>query len=191
MEEDYKLIQSVIRGDRAAFQRLVERYQNFVFTIALKVLKSREEAEETAQDVFVKVYKTLATFEQKSKFSTWLYTITYRTALDRARRKNQQTQSLDEEASFLQIEDTGWSTSPATGLQKEDLQQQLQLAIDQLQPEDATLITLFYLKENTVPEIAKITGLTVTNIKTKLHRLREALKRHLSRQLQTEIKDLL
>ena len=65
-----------------AFQQLVERYQNYVFTIVLQIVRTREEAEEAAQDVFLKVYRQLAGFEQKSKFSTWLYTIAYRTAID-------------------------------------------------------------------------------------------------------------
>jgi RNA polymerase sigma factor (sigma-70 family) len=79
---DGQLIDAVIRGDQAAYRSLIDRYQKYVFTIAYNILKNREEAEEAAQDVFIKVYKTLRGFERKSKFSTWLYTIAYRTALD-------------------------------------------------------------------------------------------------------------
>lgn len=190
MEDDSLLVKQSLRGSRPAFQRLVEKYQDYVFTITFKVLKSREEAEEAAQDVFIKVYESLGTFEGKSKFTTWLYTIAYRTALDRVRKKQLPTSSIDDEDSYLQIADTGGS-GPAEELYREDLSSQLQAAIKRLKPTDAALITLFYLHERPVKDVAEILGLTVTNAKTKLHRLRETLKEELSSQLETEIQDLL
>lgn len=189
MDEDIQLIEAVLRGDRSAFQRLVERYQNYVFTVTYRVLKSREEAEEAAQDTFIKVYQTLASFEKKSKFSTWLYTIAYRTAIDTARKKQLQTNSIDDEASFLQIKDP--EKTPVQQTQQSDLKLQLEEVIQQLRPEEATLITLFYLNEKSVKEIAEITGLTVTNVKTKLHRTREALRELLQTQLREEVEDML
>ncbi len=189
MDEDIQLIKAVLNGNQPAFQRLVERYQHFVFTIALRILKTREEAEEAAQDVFIKVYKTLGNFEKKSKFSTWLYTVTYRTAIDIARKKQLLTDSIDDDQSFLQVEDT--ERTPVQELQQSDLQQQLQAAIQKLKPDDAALITLYYLNEKSVREIADITGLTETNIKTKLHRTREMLREYLNEQLQAEIKDMI
>ena len=101
MEEDLKLIKLVLKGSNPAFKRLIDKYQDFVFSITLKVLKSREEAEEAAQDVFLKVYRTLGSYEQKSKFSTWLYTIAYRTALDRTRKKQLDVYSVDDDESYL------------------------------------------------------------------------------------------
>jgi len=188
-DEDIRLIEATLKGSRPAFQQLVERYQYFVFTIAFKILRSREEAEEAAQDVFVKVYKTLNSYEQKSKFSTWLYTVTYRTAIDVARKKQLLTDSIDDDAHFLQIEDA--EDNPLQEVQHGDLQTQLQFVINQLRPDDAALITLFYLNEKTVKEISEITGLTETNIKTKLHRTREALRDYLSEHLKAEIQDFL
>ena len=75
MDEGLRLVEQTLAGDRSAFQKLVERYQAYVFTITYKVLQNREDAEESAQDVFLKVYRTLSIFEKKSNFSTWLYTI--------------------------------------------------------------------------------------------------------------------
>lgn len=188
-DEDIRLIAATLRGSRPAFQLLVERYQHFVFTIAFKILRSREEAEEVAQDVFVKVYKTLQSYEQKSKFSTWLYTVTYRTAIDTARKKQRWTDSMDEESNFLQIEDQG--DNPLQEVQQNDLQNQIQAAINRLRPDDAALITLFYLNEKPIKEISEITGLTETNIKTKLHRIREVLREHLNTHFKAEIQDFL
>lgn len=189
LDEDIRLIEATLKGSRTAFQLLVERYQHFVFTIAFKMLRSREEAEEVAQDVFVKVYKTLHSYEQKSKFSTWLYTVTYRTAIDTARKKQLLTDSIDEETYFLQLENTG--DSPLEEVQQSDIQHQIQLAINRLRPDDAALITLFYLNEKPIKEISVITGLTETNIKTKLHRIREVLREHLNAHFKAEIQDFL
>jgi RNA polymerase sigma-70 factor (ECF subfamily) len=190
MDEDLQLIQSVLRGEQAAFQHLVERYQDYVFTITFKVLRKHEVAEEVAQDVFIKVYRMLGSFEQRSRFSTWLYTIAYRAALDEARKKKRHTTSIEAEDNYLQIEDTD-TAAPDQDLLQGDLATQLKQAMDRLKPLDANLISLFYLQERSIPEIAEITGLSVSNIKTKLHRLREQLRKKLRQQLQSETKDLL
>ncbi len=190
MDDDIRLVESCLKGSSSAFQQLVERYQDYVFTITMRVLRSREDAEEAAQDVFLKVYRTLSSFERKSKFSTWLYTVAYRTAVDRARRKQLPLSSIDDEESFIQIADEG-GESPAGELYHQDLSSQLKEAIGRLKPTDAALITLFYLHEKPVKEVADILGLTLTNAKTKLHRLREVLKEELSNQLEAEIQDLL
>ena len=190
MAEDNQLVQRAVANGPAAFRQLVEKYQYFVFTITMRVLRSREEAEEAAQDTFIKVHRTLGAFEQKSKFSTWLYTIAYRTALDHARRKRLPVDSIEDEENYRQIEDEGTPT-PVEHTQHLDLRDQLQLAIEQLPPQDGLIISLFYLHERSVREIAEITGLTVTNVKTKLHRLRERLRETLEKQLHTEIEDWL
>jgi len=187
---DGQLIDAVIDGDQTAYRSLIERYRNYIFTITYNVLKNREEAEEAAQDVFIKIYKTLGSFERKSKFSTWAYTIAYRTALDYHKKKKRHTQSIDAEESYLQIEDKV-SLNPDQTMHQQDLKEKLKAAIRQLKPIDASVITLFYLHEKSVQEVAQILELTVSNVKTKLHRLRETLRTQLEQQLKTEIQDLL
>lgn len=187
---DKSIIEAVLKGNQQAYRTLVERYQNYVFTITMNVLKSREEAEEAAQDVFIKVFKMLHSFEGKSKFTTWLYTIAYRTALDYKKKKKVNVQSIDAEDSFLQVKDH-LTPNPEKSMQQGDLQDKLKAAIRQLKPNDATLISLFYLHEKSVQEVAQIMDLTVSNVKTKLHRLRETLRKKLEQQLKTEIQDLL
>ena len=124
----------------------------------------------------------MGSFEQKSKFSTWLYTITYRTALDMTRKKQIKMHSVEDDTSYLQIADDQGKL-PDELLLQSDLNAQIQGAIAQLKPADATLITLFYLQENSVKEVAMIMGLTETNVKTKLHRLRETLKKLLPQKI--------
>jgi RNA polymerase sigma-70 factor (ECF subfamily) len=189
MDNDLLLINETLKGNNASFRTLVEKYQNYVFTVAFKVLKNREEAEEAAQDAFLKAYKALAGFEQRSKFATWLYQIAWRTAIDRYRARPAGTQSIDNEKSFLQIKDE--APSPAGQLQRQNLKKIVQSALDRMKPEDATLITLYYLNEQSVKEIAEVTGLTESNVKVKLFRLRDALKTLLTQNLKTEVKDLI
>jgi len=190
VDEDIRLIRQILAGDQAAFRLLVERHQDFVFSMAFRVLRSREEAEEVAQDVFVKIYRTLHTFEQRSGFRTWLYTITYRAAIDKFRLLKAPQTSLDDERSALQIAERPES-GPANQSQQSDLRAQLQLALKRLKPEDAALIELFYLHEQSVKDIVDITGLSLSNVKTKLHRLRETLKEELMHLLKEEVWDLL
>lgn len=189
MEEENNWIIAARKGNRIAFRRMVEKYQNYVFTIALRVVGNRETAEEVAQDVFLKVYHTLDSFEGKSKFSTWLYTIAYRAAIDVARKKQLRTELLNDERTGNQQDDL--HEDGFDRVNRMDLQRQLEQAIQQLPQEDATIVTLYYLHEKMVREIAEITGLTETNIKTKLHRLRDKLREKLSQQLGAEIEDLL
>jgi RNA polymerase sigma-70 factor (ECF subfamily) len=77
----------VLKGEQSAYTFLVEKHKNLVFSIVLKVLSSREDAEEVAQDVFLKAYQSLGSFEMKSKFSTWLYRIAYNAAISKTRKK--------------------------------------------------------------------------------------------------------
>ncbi len=84
---DNPLIDLVLGGDNSAFAGLVSRHKNMVFSIALKILQNREDAEEVARDSFMKAFKSLCSFEKKSKFSTWLYRIVYNAAITRTRKK--------------------------------------------------------------------------------------------------------
>ncbi len=97
---DTEIISRVLRGEKALFAELVKKYQNFVFTIAGRYASNREDAEEIAQDVFVKAYKSLADFRGDAKFSTWLYTITSTTCISFLRKKKLAVHSLDQEHVF-------------------------------------------------------------------------------------------
>ncbi|MDX1666111.1 MAG: sigma-70 family RNA polymerase sigma factor [Saprospiraceae bacterium] len=190
MGEDIILVRKTRRGDQQAFRQLVEKYQNYVFTIGFRVLKNREEAEEAAQSTFLKVYENLDSFAEESKFSTWLYTVAYRTALDQARRKKLDTHSIDDEDSYLQVEDRS-HRNPAEQMHQQDIQKQVRAAINRLAPLDASIVSMFYLHDMQVKQIAQITELSVSNVKTKLYRLREAMREDLSQHLQAEISDML
>ena len=101
---DIELIKLVLAGNQSAYAELIKRHQRFVFTLALRFTKNREDAEEIAQDCFVKAYRSLNNFQQTAKFSTWMYTIVYTTSMTFLRRKRLDTQSIDSEESHLQLE---------------------------------------------------------------------------------------
>lgn len=103
-QSDNELITEVLSGNTAVFSELVKRHQRFVFTLAMRFSKRREDAEEIAQDCFIKAYKALGTYKQTAKFSTWLYTITYTTSMSFLRKKRLDVQSIDDEGSILQLE---------------------------------------------------------------------------------------
>src|SRR5688572_29374475 len=99
-QNDNELISRVLKGDQQAYADLVNRYQNYVFTLTLRFTKNREDAEEVAQDIFVKAYRALADFRGAAKFSTWLYTIVNTTCIKFLRKKRLDTHSLDDERTF-------------------------------------------------------------------------------------------
>ncbi len=189
MDNDILLINQTLEGKDSSFRLLVEKYQNYVFSVTLKVLKNREEAEEAAQDAFVKAYRALASFEQRSKFGTWLYQIAWRTAIDRYRARPATSKSIDDDKNFLQIRDE--EDTPAQQMQRQNTQKIVQEALDRMNPEDSALLSLYYLQEQSVKEISTITGLTESNVKVKLFRLRDAMKNQLTRHLKNEIKSLI
>jgi RNA polymerase sigma-70 factor (ECF subfamily) len=176
-----QLIRRSIQGDQAAFGKLIVRYQDFVFSLCLRVLQQREEAEEAAQDAFLKAYRKLASFRQQSRFSTWLYTLTYRTALDRARQKGIPVQGIDGEEQYIQLPAASCSLADHQ-LERRENQQILEQLLQQLPAQERTPLSLYYLQEQSVREIAKITGLTVSNVKTWLFRSRERLRKQVGEQ---------
>lgn len=187
--KDQIYIEKVLHGDTSSFSFLVESYKDMAYTIALKIVRSPEDAEEVAQDSFVKAFQQLKTFKGNSKFSTWLYTIVYRTAISKIRKKKLEVTDIDEYV--IENHSIDFSFPQLDLLKAEEQKKYVTLAINTLVELDALLITLFYLNENTFDEIVEITGLTKTNIKVRLFRARKKLYKELSKILKTELKTIL
>jgi len=186
---DNEIISKVLAGDHQAFEGLVNRYQNYVFTLTLRIIKSREDAEEIAQDVFIKAYKYLADFRGTAKFSTWLYTIVNNTCISFLRKKKHEIHSLDNDKVFEAVE------SRDSGMQANQVEQKSKIkmvneAISMLGHDDAAVITLFYQAEQTLDEIARVLGLEVNTVKVRLHRARTRLKEKMETYFMEEVKDL-
>lgn len=187
---DTELISRVLSGNQSAYAELIKRHQRFVFTLALRFAKNREDAEEIAQDCFVKAYRSLNNFQQTSKFTTWLYTIVYTTAMTFLRKKRVSTVDIDDEESHLQLENH-ISEFKADTIEHKSKMQYVNQAINQLLPDDASIITLFYKGEQSLEEIAKVLGMEANTVKVKLHRARHRLKEKIERLLHHEVKELL
>jgi RNA polymerase sigma factor (sigma-70 family) len=186
---DNEIIGQVLNGDHQAYAGLVNRYQNYVFTLALRMVKSREDAEEVAQDAFIKAYKYLADFKGNSKFSTWLYTIVNNTGITFLRKKKLEIHSLDNEKVFEMADskDSGFS---ANQVEQKSKVAMVNNAITMLNPDDAEIITLFYKAEQSLEEIAGILGLESTTAKVRLHRARSRLKEKMETYFAEEVNDL-
>jgi RNA polymerase sigma-70 factor (ECF subfamily) len=187
--EDLYYIEAVRKGNAQAFSVLVEKYQKLVYTLALKLLKKPEDAEEMAQDTFVKAFQKLDSYEGKSKFSTWLYSITYNACVSELRKRRIEFKSLDD--TRITEQDEMKMHDYYREVKKEDQERYLNLALEKLPEDDQVLVTLYYYESQSMDEISVITGLTVSNIKVKIHRARKKMYEFLHEMLHEEIYSLL
>ena len=172
---DTELIEQTLAGNQAAYADLVKRHQRFVFTLAMRFAKVREDAEEIAQDCFIKAYRSLGSFQGQSKFSTWLYSIVYTTAMTFLRKKRVDTDSIDDENTIIQLENRS-SGYDVNNVENKSRSFYLNQAIDQLLPDDAAIITMFYKGEQSLEEIAQAMGMEANTVKVKLFRARQKMQ---------------
>lgn len=189
MKQDKNYIERVLRGEINAFSYLVDKYKSMVYTVALRMLKNPEDAEELAQDTFVKAYNSLKDFKFESKFSTWLYRITYNGAISKLRKK--QIEIYDIEECVLPDSEVLSSYNAINELTRNEQKIYINEAIENLIEDDAFMITMYYLQENSIEELSEITGLTLSNVKVKLHRARKRFYDELKIILKDEIKAIL
>lgn len=168
------------------YGQLVQRYQQYVFTLVLRFTDNREDAEEISQDIFVKAYRSMADFRGDSKFSTWLYTIVRTSCITFLRKKKLATTSIDNERTQLSLENRE-SSFNANSIEQKSRHSVVNEAIRLLSPDDAQLITLFYKGEQSLEEIGRIMGYEPNTIKVKLHRARHRLKEKLEKHFNFEL----
>ena len=185
-ENDIYYIEKVKNGQTQYYSYIVEKYKDIVFSIALKVLKNREDAEEMAQESFIKAYRSLHTFKGKAKFSSWLYRITYNNCISEIRRRKIHFTPIDE----VEVKDDAESFN-IEGLPQENREKYIKIALDKLPEDEYTLILLYYFEEQSIEEISKITRLTESNAKVKLYRARKKLYTILNNMLKEEIYTIL
>lgn len=187
--DDIYYIEAVKKGNVQAFSFLVDKYQNLVYTLALKLLKKPEDAEELAQDTFIKAFQKIESYGGKSKFSTWLYSITYNACISELRKRRIEFKSLDDRQISDQDEQKMHDYYRET--KKEDQEKYLNMALEKLPEDDQVLVTLYYYENQSMDEISVITGLTVSNIKVKIHRARKRMYLLLNEMLKEEVYSLL
>ena len=168
MKNEKFYINRVLNGDINAFSYIIDEYKGMVYTIALRMLKNVEDAEELAQDTFIKAFNSLKNFKFESKFSTWLYRITYNAAISKLRKKQIETYNVED--SVLPESEVLYSYNAINELTKNEQKKYINETIKRLKEDEALMISLFYLQENSIEEISEITGFTLSNVKVKLYR---------------------
>lgn len=170
MEENRWIAES-LAGDANAFSRLVTQYQTMVYNLAYRMLGRQVEAEDAAQETFVRAFTKLSSYDPKLSFRNWLLAITAHLCVDQLRRK--QADFLEEEA-LMGLADTR-TASPETEIIKKEQERDVRALLESLPDKYRTMIVLRYWYDMPYSEIGQITGLEETTVKTRLFRARQML----------------
>ena len=166
-------IAEVLKGNTEAFAPLVEKYKRLAFSLSMKITRNREDAEEAAQDAFVKAYRSLESFKGGATFKTWLFRIVYTTAISKVRGQKHDIISIED---YRLSESELMETENAVGqLSAEERSYHLHKAMESLAPDEMAILNLYYFEDLPVDEIATIMELTASNVKIKLFRSRKKL----------------
>ena len=182
---DQHYINQIIEGNTNAFSVLVNQYKDLVFTLTYKMLKNKEEAEEVSQDTFIKIFNSLNKFKGESKFSTWIYKITYNTCLDKL-KKNKKDNNVVYIEDFKEHQ-VNAIQNIIESIDEKERNQKIQECLQLLPSEEAFLLTLYYFDDQSIEEIAKVIDCNANNVKIKLYRTRKKLASILKEQLEPEI----
>ena len=171
--KDQLYINKVINGDTNAFAYLVDTYKNMVFSLAFKMTKNREEAEEVSQDTFIKAFKNIHKFKGDSKFSTWLYRIAYHACLDAIKKNKNHNNSLEiNEVTYNQIKSVD---DILQGIERKERAKVMNDCLLKMPEEERSILWMFYFDELSLKEIIEVTNLSEANLKVKLYRARKRL----------------
>lgn len=181
MDQEKQLIKKCKEGDISSFELLIESYQQKVYNIALRMLGSQEDASDVAQEVFIKIYKSISNFKEESSLSTWIYRIATNVCLDELRkRKKAKFVSIDTPVQLedgevsMQMEDQG--LQPDELVTQKELKEEVQKAISSLKDDHKIVIILRDINGYSYEEIADILGCTLGTVKSRINRARNSLK---------------
>ena len=187
-QKDINILNRIRMGDKSAYKELINRHKDYAFTVAYRILNNREDAEEVAQDAFMQVFGSLSSFNADSKFTTWFYRIVFNAALMQKRKNKVESVDIQNSSEALLVKH---SSDSAEDLQKNERKMAIQKALRNLSADDTAMITLFYLKELSLEEIAEITKVSAETAKVKIHRARKRLSEEMKKLLKDEVTRLL
>ena len=181
MPSDVELIERTRRGDRAAFQQLVEKYQRRIYAVTYGLLGNREDALDAVQEAFIKAYKSLDKFKGKSGFYTWMYRIATNAAIDLGRKQSrrgevefrEEIEAAEEKGSYPVAQAP---ESPAEGLMKKELGELIEAAIQQLPEDQRTAVVLREIEGLSYREISKVMKCSQGTVMSRLHYGRKKLQ---------------
>lgn len=172
-DNENKIIERILAGDTKAFELIVTEYHKMVYTLAFRVLRNREEAQEIAQDVFLKVFQSLKKFNKGSKLSTWIYRITYNTSINRFKSQKREIKTLEIDG-YTELHLSN-SQNALDKISTEEKREIINDSLLKLPEADKIIVTLYYYEELSIKEIAEIVGISTQNVKIKLYRSRQKL----------------
>jgi RNA polymerase sigma-70 factor (ECF subfamily) len=178
---DEELVHRAQQDDERAFGELVTRYESKVYSLAMKMLRNPEDAEDVLQDTFLRAYRGIKSFKGNSTFSTWIYRITANSALMRLRKKQLPQVSIedaDERDAPISIAD--WAPGPVEQLLNQEMQKVMDEAIDALPAEFRQVFILRDVEEMSNADVAEILDLSVAAVKSRLHRARLKVRNRLA-----------
>ena len=191
LAKEMEWIARILRGERDLFHELIRPYERTVFLTAVSVLRDSTEAEDVAQEAMIKAYRALGSFRGDAKFSTWLTTITLNEARSRLRKSARvRVESLDDtgqEEDFTPFLVADWREIPSETLEREELAEQIQCAIEELPPSYREVFLLRDKEEMSIEEIAQALGVTANLVKVRLFRARMMLQKQLAPYLRREL----
>lgn len=180
-ETDEELVRRAKVEDSRAFGELVTRYESKVYSLALRMVRNPEDAEDVLQDTFLRAYRGIKSFQGNSTFSTWIYRITANSALMRLRKRQLPTVSIedsDERETPINIAD--WAPGPVEQLLSHETQQAMSEAIEALPPEFRQVFVLRDVEELSNAEVAEILDISIAAVKSRLHRARLKVRNRLA-----------
>lgn len=188
-QNDNFYINKVLSGDVNVYDNLVDKHKEMVYSLAYKIVENREDAEEIAQDSFVKAYQSLDSFKKESKFSTWLFRIVYNTAISKTRKRRLETRQLDDR--MIENYSGDEMKEDLNRLDSNEQKNLINKVLSKLHPDDHLLITLYYFKEQTIDELSQITGISKSNVKVKLFRIRKKMYGEIQNLITKQTKEIL
>jgi len=184
------MIEKVLGGHTETFHELIRPYERSVYLMALSLLHNESEAEDAAQEAFIKAYRALGRFRSESRFSTWLISIVLNEARGRLRNKKPGlTDSIDDTAdsSITPAQLTDWREIPSESLERQEIRTLIRRALSELPVAYREVFVLRELEERNVQETAETLGISVASVKMRLHRARMMLQKQLAPQLKSAV----
>jgi RNA polymerase sigma-70 factor, ECF subfamily len=184
VKTDAELVASTLRGSQDAFRELVVRFERPVYSLVLRMVQDPGAAEDLAQEVFLKAYRRLDTYDPQWKLSSWLFKIAHNTTIDHLRRGVPETVPLEagdeDRGDLAAVLADATAENPEAASERRDLARSLEQAIARLRPEYREAVLMFYAHGASYQEICEVTGLPLGTVKTNLHRARKELAEHMT-----------